>query len=88
MANALQHHVAFQVSVKIVHELKAVQIHQHQRKRPPCASGPFPLRGQRFHEEAMGLHASQTVGDRLFLSFLETQRIVQRAGNQIGQRAQ
>ena len=33
MADALQHHVAFEVPVKIVHEFEAVEVHQHQRKR-------------------------------------------------------
>ena len=33
MADALQHDVTFEMPVKIVHELEAVEIHQHQSKR-------------------------------------------------------
>ena len=36
----------------------------------------------------MRLDARESVGDRLLLGFLEGKRIVKRAGNQVGQRAQ
>ena len=39
VADTLQHHVAFQVAVKIVHKFEAVQIHQHDRERPVRARG-------------------------------------------------
>ena len=43
VADALQNHVAFEVAVKIVHELEAVEVHQHQRERPVGARGAFPF---------------------------------------------
>ena len=88
MPHALQHHVAFQVAVKVVDEFEPVEVHQHQRKRTVRARGAFPFRGQRFHQETVGLHAGQTIGNGLFLRLLESQRIVQRAGEQIRQGAE
>ena len=88
VANALQHHVAFQVPIKIVHEFEAVQVHQHQRKRAVGASGALPFGGKRFHQEAMRLDAGQPIGNGLLLRLLESQRIVKRSGEKVRQRAQ
>ena len=82
VADALQHHVAFQVAVEIVHELEAVQVHEHERKRPVRARGTLPFRRERLHEEAVRLDAREAVGDGLLLRLLEREGVVQRAGKQ------
>ena len=39
VSHPLQHQVAFQMPIEIVHEFEAVQVHQHQREGPrPRAS--------------------------------------------------
>ncbi len=80
MAHALKDHVALEVPVKIVHELEAVEVHQHERERPVGARRALPFRRKRFHQEAMSLDAGKPVGDRLLLGFLERQGVVQGAG--------
>ena len=87
MSDTLQDEVAFEVAIKIVHKFEAIQIHQHQREGPASTRRTLPLRGKRFHKEAMRFHAGQAIGDRLLLRFLESQRVMQRACNQIGQSA-
>jgi hypothetical protein len=44
--------------------------------------------GKRFHQEAVRLHAGEAVGDGLLLGFLEGEGVVERAGEEIGERAQ
>ena len=72
--HALQQEVAVQVSVKVVHEFETVQIHQHQGERSPGLGtrAAFPFPGERFHEEAMRLEASEAVRNGLFLRFFGT----------------
>src|SRR5258708_38972459 len=63
LPDALEHEVAFEVPVEIVHKLEAVEVHEHERKGASGASGAFPFRGQGFHEKAMSLDAGEAVGD-------------------------
>ena len=86
VADALKNDVAFEVAVEIVDELEAVQVDQDQREWAAGARGALPFRGERFHEEAVRLYAGEAVGDGLLLSFLERERIVERAGES-GRRA-
>ena len=76
------------MAVKIVDEFEAVQIHQHQREGTSRARRALPFARERLHEEAMGFQAGHAVGDGLFLRFLEGHGVVQRAGNQVGQRSE
>ena len=80
VADALQDDVAFQVAVEIVDEFEAVEVHQDQREGAIGARGALPFGGERFHEEAVRFDAGEAVGDGLFLSFLERDGVVQRAG--------
>src|ERR1700732_48631 len=43
VSDALQYHVAFQVSVKVVYELEAVKVHQDQSEWAIRACRTFPL---------------------------------------------
>src|SRR6266478_6887143 len=88
LPDALENEVALEMPVEIVHKFEAVEVHEHQRKRAAGSSGPLPFGGQCFHKKPMGLHARESVGDRLFLRLLERKRVVQRAGDEVGQRAQ
>ena len=88
LSNALQHQVAFEVAIEIIYEFEPVKVHQHQRKGAACASRTLPFGGQRFHKEAVRFDAGEPVRDCLLLRLLERQCIVQRAGNQVGQRAE
>src|SRR5271154_3516862 len=67
VANALQYKIAFEMSVEIVDELEAIEVHQDEREGTGGARRALPLGGKRFHKEAMGLDAGQTIGDGLFL---------------------
>src|SRR6266478_8646804 len=78
LPDALQNEVAFEVTIEIVHEFEAVEVHKHKSKRAAGTSGTFPFRGQRFHEKPMRLHAGKPVGDGLLLRLLERKRVVQR----------
>ena len=88
VTHALEDDVALEVAVKIVHEFEAVEVHQHQRERAVRARRALPFGRERFHEEAMCLDAGQAVGDGLFLRPLERERVVQRSGEEIGERAE
>jgi len=44
LPDALQNEVAFEVPVKVVHELKRSRSIEHQRKSATGAGGPFPFR--------------------------------------------
>src|SRR5215831_896093 len=88
LPDALENEVAFEVTVEIVDEFEAVQVHKHESKGPARARGTLPFRGKSFHEEAMRFDAGESVGDSLFLSFLERERVVESAGNEVGERAQ
>src|SRR5256884_1819616 len=88
LPDALENEVALEVPVEIVHEFEAVEVHEHQGKRAPGSSGPLPFGGQCFHKKTMRLHTGEAVGDRLLLRLLERKRVVQRTGDEVGQRAQ
>jgi len=88
LPDALENQVAFEVPVEIVDELEAVEVHEHQCKGASSPGGALPFRGQRFHEETMRLHPGEPVGDGLLLGLLEGKGVVQRAGDEVGQRAQ
>src|SRR6202521_6077233 len=88
LPDALENEVALKVPVEIVYEFEAVEVHEHQGKRAPRSSGPLPFGGQCFTKKTMRLHARESVGDRLFLRLLERKRVVQRAGDEVGQGAQ
>src|SRR5208282_4693503 len=77
---------AFEVAVKIVDELEAVKVHQNEGEGAARACRTLPFSRKRFHEKAVGLDAGQAIGDGLLLSFLEGKRVVQSAGDQVGQR--
>src|SRR5690349_16204525 len=87
LANALENQVAFEVAIEIIDEFEAIQVHKHQREGAAGARGTFPFGRKSFHEEAMRLDARESVGDGLLLSFLERERIVERAGDEVGERA-
>src|SRR2546426_11416180 len=72
---------------EIVHELETVQVHEHESKGAPRASGSFPFRGKRFHEKTMRFDPRESVGDRLLLGLLEGKRVMQRAGDEVRERA-
>ena len=86
-AHARQHQVAFQMAEGVVDFLELVEIDQHDRERASGAGSALPLRRECFPEEAPRLDAGQAVGDGLLLQFLEDERVVQRGGQQVGQRA-
>src|SRR5262245_56505106 len=65
LPDALENEVAFEVTVEIVDEFEAVQVHEHESKRPARARGTFPFRGKGFHEEAMRFDAGESIGDGL-----------------------
>ena len=72
VADALQHDVAFEVAVEIVHEFEAVEVHEDEREGAVGARGALPFRRERFHQEAVRLDAGEAVGDGLLLSLLES----------------
>ena len=57
MSDSLQNKVALEVTVKIVDEFEAVEVHQHQCKGASGARGAFPLVAQRFHEKTVRFDA-------------------------------
>ena len=87
-AETLENQIAFQVSLEVVDEFESVHVDQRQRERPSRPRRALPFRRKRVHEEAMGFHAGQAVGDGLFLGFLERQRVMQRARDQVRERVQ
>ncbi len=88
LSHALQNEVAFKVPVEIVHKFEAVEVHEYECKGAASPGRTLPFRGQRFHEKPMCLDTGEPIGDGLLLCFLEGKRVVQRAGDQVGQRAQ
>ena len=88
VADALQDDVALEVAVEIVDEFEPVEVHQDERERPVGARRALPFGRERLHQEAVRLDAGQPVGDGLLLSLLERERVVQRAGKKVGERAQ
>ena len=87
VADTLENEIAFQVAVKIVDELEAVEVHQDQSKGAAGSRGAFPLGGKSFHEKAVRFDASEAVRDGLLLRLLERKSIVQGAGDEVGKRA-
>src|SRR5215470_8974824 len=88
LADALENEVAFEVTVKIVDEFEAVQVHEYESKGAARARGTLPFRGKSFHEEAMRFDAGEAIGDGLLLSLLERKRVVESAGDEVGKRPQ
>src|SRR6202166_2987628 len=87
MSDSLQNKVALKVTVKIVDEFEAVEVHQHQCKGASGAGGALPLVAQRFHEKAVRLNAGEAIGDGLLLRLLKGISIVQRPGDEVGEGA-
>src|ERR1700676_5205910 len=88
MAYALENEVAFEVAVEIVEEFEAVEIHENQRERATGAGRALPLGRERFHEKAVSLDAGEAVSDGLLLGFLESQSVVESAGDEVGKSAE
>ena len=84
-ANASQHQIAFQMPLRVIDLFKLIQVHQHDRKWTARAGCPLPLGVQGLPEEAAGLYASQTIGNRLLLQLLKHESVMQRRGEQVGQ---
>src|SRR6184192_4295054 len=76
-ANASQHQIAFQMPLRVIDLFKLIQVHQHDRKWTARAGCPLPLGVQGLPEEAAGLYASQTIGNRLLLQLLVTSHLHQ-----------
>src|ERR1700720_1089227 len=75
------------MTVKIVHEFEAVEVHQHQGEGASSTGGAFPLVAQSFHEKPVRFDAGEAVGDGLFLCLLKGIGVVQSAGDKVGKRA-
>src|SRR5258708_30097671 len=88
LADALENEVAFEVAVKIVNELEAIEVHQDQSERTAGAGRALPFGRERFHEKAVSLNAGEAVGDGLLLRFLESKCVVKRGGDQVGESAE
>src|SRR5208282_4944893 len=88
VTDTLENEIAFEVAVKVVDEFKAVEIHQNKREGAARTSRALPLGGKSFHEKAMRFDAGESDSDSLFLSFLERESVVERAGNEVGKRAE
>ena len=87
-ADPSQHEIALEVAHGVVDLLKFIEVNEHHGKRPPRARSAFPLRRKSFPEEAARLDTGQAVGNGLLLQLLEDESIVQRRGQQVGQRIQ
>src|SRR5208283_1966812 len=85
LANALKNKVAFQVAIKIVDKLEAVQVHEDEGEGTSGAGRALPFGRESFHKKAMSLDAGEAVRDGLFLGLLEREGVVERAGNQVGE---
>src|SRR5439155_24504176 len=75
-ANASQHQIAFQMPLRVIDLFKLIQVHQHDRKWTARAGCPLPLAVQGLPEEAAGLYASQTIGNRLLLDLLKYESVM------------
>src|SRR5271169_4351928 len=53
VADALENEVPFEVSVKIIDELEAIEVHQYEGEGAARTRGAFPFGGKGFHEKAM-----------------------------------
>src|SRR3989449_1788842 len=71
--------------LRVIDLFKLIQVHQHDRKWTARAGCPLPLGVQGLPEEAAGLYASQTIGNRLLLQLLKHESVMQRRGEQVGQ---
>ncbi len=73
------------MTVEIVDEFEAVEIHEDESEGTAGAGRALPLGRKRFHEEAMGFDIGEAVSDGLLLRLLEGEGVVKSAGNQIGE---
>ena len=87
MSDSLQNKVALKVTVKIVDEFEAVEVHQHQGKGASGARRALPLIAQSFHEKSMCFDAGEAIGDGLLLGLLEGIGVVQGPGDEVGESA-